>query len=90
MENLFPHEKFLHGKILQRNQIPQILHQKKIPQKTFVYLACSPSLGNGDQFILKDIVSRYFDYAEQNGYLKILIRSLWGKMSVGVTNFLIT
>ena len=31
----------------------------------------------------KDIVIMFFDYAEQNGYLKILIRWLWEKMSVG-------
>ena len=26
---------------------------------------------------------RFFDYSEQNSYLKILIRRLWVKMSVG-------
>ena len=31
----------------------------------------------------KDIIIMVFDYAEQNGYLKILIRWLWEKNSVG-------
>ena len=38
------------------------------------HLAALPLGTVGDQVILKDIVIRFFDYAEQNGYLKILIR----------------
>jgi hypothetical protein len=37
----------------------------------------------GDQVILEDIIVRFFDYAKQNGYLKILIWQLWEKMSMG-------
>ena len=33
----------------------------------------------GDQVAPKDKVISFFDYAEQNGYLKILIRWLWEK-----------
>ena len=33
-----------------------------------------------DLVVPKDIVVRFFDYVEQNGYLKIFIRWLWGKM----------
>ena len=29
--------------------------------------------------ILKDLISRTFNYAEQNGYLKILIGCVWGE-----------
>ena len=47
-------------------------------------LACSPSPGgSGDQVILKDVVVRSFDYAEQNGYLKIYIYRLWRKKGRG-------
>ena len=32
MELIFHHEKFIHGKIFPRNQIPQAPHQKKFPE----------------------------------------------------------
>ena len=36
-----------------------------------------------DLVIHVDIIIRFIDYTEQNGYLKIFIGWLWGKMSVG-------
>ena len=37
----------------------------------------------GGQIILKDIVLRSFDHAEENGYLKPLIGQILGKKEVG-------
>ena len=37
----------------------------------------------GSQVILKDIVIRFFDYTEQNVFVKAAIGELWGEMSVG-------
>ena len=37
----------------------------------------------GGHFTAKDIVVLSFNYTEQNGYLKISFRLLWGEMSVG-------
>ena len=48
------------------------------------FTTCSSSPGDcGDGAVLKDMVTRLFDYPEQNGNLKILIRWLWQKMIVG-------
>ena len=38
--------------------------------------------GCGGFVILKDLISRTFNYVEQNGYLKILIGCVWGKGGV--------
>ena len=34
--------------------------------------------GSDGAIILKDLISRTFDYVEQNGYHKILIGCVWG------------
>ena len=47
-------------------------------------MTCSPSPRDfGDWVVLKDSIIKYLDYAEQNGYLKILIQWLREKKSVG-------
>ena len=46
------------------------------------YNLCPEGCGGGG-FILKDIISGLFNYVEQNGYLKILIRCVWGKGGLG-------
>ena len=43
------------------------------------YNACSEGYGRGgEDVILKDIISRPFNYVEQNGYLQILIGCVFG------------
>ena len=48
------------------------------------FVTCSPSPREcGGISYTQDIVIMVFDYAEQNGYVKILIRWLWGKNERG-------
>ena len=77
MKILFPHENFLNGDILPRNPIPL---NPPPPEKNLSEKVLQPSklaalpLGTlRDWVVLNDIDITYFDYAEQNGYLKILI-----------------
>ena len=96
---LFPHDMFLQEKILPHSLLPSTPPQtKKIPLKTSVhfpititvckhgtkFVTCSPSPTDcGGVSHYKDIVNMVFDYVEQNGYLKIWIRWIWEKMSMG-------
>ena len=79
-ERFYPHSPF---------SLNQTLQTKRIPLKTSVhfpititvckhwskFITCSPSPRDcGGVSHPKDIVIMVFDYAEQNGYLKILIR----------------
>jgi len=97
MEILFPHNKFLHGKILPLDPLPSP-QRGKLPLKTSVhfpititickpwskFVICRTSPGDYVRLSrLKDIIIRFFDYAEQNGYLKILSGDFGKKMSVG-------
>ena len=99
IEFFLPHDIFLKGKILPQSPLPSTPPpNQKIPLKTSVHFpitiiickhwlkfaTCSPSPRDcGRVSHPKYIVIMIFDYAEQNGYLKILIRWLWEKMSVG-------
>ena len=99
IEFLFPHDEFLQGKILPRSPLPSHPNQK-IPVKTSIhfpiiltvckhwsrFVTCSPPPPGtvGMQVIPKHIVIMFFDYVEQNGYLKILIHRLWEKNERGM------
>ena len=89
MEIFFPHHKFLHGTILPRNPSPDPPLMWKVPPKSPVhvpititlceewlkFLTCSPSSGDfGRASRPQDIIIKFFDHAEQNGCLKILIQ----------------
>ena len=89
----FPHEKFPRKKILPLNPPYSPSTRKEYPLKMSVYfpiantmckqwtnvITCSPFLRGlwGIKPSSKKQLLDVFDYAEQNGYLKILTRWLW-------------
>jgi hypothetical protein len=63
-----PFLKFLRQRFLQNLICPQGITYNPRPE----------GCGGGGVVTLKDLVSRTFNYVEQNGYLKILIGCVWG------------
>ena len=85
MEFLFPCEKFLYGKIFPCNPRPPHSTREKSPLETSVCIPVTNPQGIwGIKSSSTDIVIRFLDYAEQIGYLKILILWLWERSLVAL------